>query len=193
MIAKPQSVGVNQVLEKIFDSCSVCPFVVQPKILNSLIWMRSPLSTSTTLIGKKKDCMLAIIPFSVLQSILRRLWQILFSSNAVRKRWAGMIGSLLLWQTRSHKTFLENPSMYHVSEIHLDSKQHWTLEMYKFCVQFFLLYDFWTDQDIFNDIHYVVPINWNSIYFMFTLNTSVTIHTISNFYLGLNNTTNSYV
>ena len=54
MIAKPQSVGVNQVLEKIYDPRSVCPFVVRPKILNFLIWIGSPTSMSTTVSLKKR-------------------------------------------------------------------------------------------------------------------------------------------
>ena len=106
-----QSAGINQVLEKICDTRRVCSFVVRPKILSSLIWMKSPISMRAVVIVKK-DCMLAIIPFSIPQSVLRRSRQILFSSNAFRKKWAEMIGSLLLRQARSQKTFLENSSIY---------------------------------------------------------------------------------
>ena len=112
MIAKPQSVGVNQVLEKIYDPRSVCPFVVRPKILNFLIWIGSPTSMSTT-VSLKKDCMIAIIPFFVPQSLERWSGQILFSSNAVRKNELGWWGQYYCGKPVTTKLFSgTNTPMY---------------------------------------------------------------------------------
>ena len=84
MIAKVPIAGVNQIHENIYFPRSVCPFVVQPKILNFAIWVRIPISISATVIVKK-DCMLAIAWFSVPQFVLRRSGQNSFSVNAFKK------------------------------------------------------------------------------------------------------------